>query len=950
MRQNSYSQIVYFTSYTQSIMLSPNSRRLVAICFLLIPTMLIGQITISQPAERKIFQRDNQNYALVPVQGVSASSVDSVLAFFKPVQSGQGERQLFKLELQIDAQNFRGRCKLKGGWYQLEINSFKNGVIVAASIISKVGVGEVFLIWGHSVASGGMTTPEHGATDDRVNSIDYYNDNVIYENLPHTVSHLNSDHKISPFGKYAHCWSWFGDSVVKKYNVPVMLYSSAFGGSNVQQNAHVLKHIPFTHGFINYSLGYPYKTVDGAMKVYTPLFGVRAVFVHHGSNDRDFSGQEFKDNLRTVIDTTRARNNMPNLAFMMVQDARWFVGNSMTHICDAQQQIVSESNQSGGIANVFAGADLKNTPNDPNYTPDQLHFDRAGIEYLGNKWATAITPEFLNQSQPYLATTPPDWPIINGRIVPTPPLITISAQPDNMGTIASNSSIASFPILYNDNFNGTSVSLSSVNISIVSPPKKGIAGINSDGSLKYIPIAGKLGRDTLTYKMCDSQTNTVCRTAEVAVSIIIGISAQSDDMGNIYSNANISNYAILNNDYLNGVVVSANQVNISIIDQPKKGTVSINTDGSLKYIPTAGKSGKDTLSYKICDKSNASICETAKVFVNINAIISAQSDDMGNVYSNANISNYAILNNDYLNGVIVNSNQVNISIIDQPKKGTVSINSDGSLKYIPTAGKSGKDTLSYKICDKSNTSICDIAYVFVNISIASLSLNVKVFLEGAMRGNVMGTELNQQGLLPGQIPVSSFAQPTPSGQPYTTTPWNFSPINLFNTYDADVVDWVLVSLRTSPENVNSTVYKTTALLRSDGHIVFFENITLLTTATSFYVGIEHRNHIGVVSDQAVQVINGKIEYDFTTKQAYVPTNTISSAQKRINSIYVLYGADAKKTALFEINAEDGLEWRKKNGTFGRYLVEDFNLDGAVDALDQLIFRKNNGVFAAIPFW
>ena len=852
MRQNSYSQIVYFTSYTQSIMLSPNSRRLIAIWFLLIPKFLIGQITISQPAERKIFQRDNQNYALVPVQGVSASSIDSVLAFFKPVQSGQGERQLFKLELQDNTQNFRGRCKLKSGWYQLEINSFKNGVIVATSTINKVGVGEVFLIWGHSVASGGMTTPERGSTDDRVNSIDYYDDNVIYENLPHTVSHLNSDHKISPFGKYAHCWSWFGDSVVKKYNVPVMLYSSAFGGSNLQQNAHVLKQIPFTHGFINYSLGYPYRTVDGAMKVYTPLSGVRAVFVHHGSNDRDFSGQEFKDNLRTVIDTTRARNNMPNLAFMMVQDARWFVGNSMTHICDAQQQIVSESNQSGGIANVFAGADLRNTPNDPNYTPDQLHFDRAGIEYLGNKWATAITPEFLTQSKPYLAITPSDWPIINGRIVPITPLITISAQPDNMGTIASNSSIASFPILYNDNFNGTSVNLSLVNISIVSPPKKGIASINSDGSLKYIPITGKLGRDTLTYKMCDSQTNTVCRIAEVVVNISIGISAQSDDMGNVYSNASISNYAVLNNDYLNGVIVNANQVNISIIDQPKKGTVSIN--------------------------------------------------------------------------------------------------SDGSLKYIPTVGKSGKDTLSYKICDKSNVSICDIAYVFVNISIASLSLNVKVFLEGAMRGSVMGTELNQQGLLPGQIPVSSFAQPTPSGQPYTATPWNFSPINSFNTYDTDVVDWVLVSLRTSPENVNSTIYKTAALLKSDGHIVFFENITLLTTTTSFYVGIEHRNHIGVVSDQAVRVINGKIEYDFTTKQAYVPTNTISSAQKRINSIYVLYGADAKKTALFEINAEDGLEWRKKNGTFGRYLVEDFNLDGAVDALDQLIFRKNNGVFAAVPFW
>ena len=59
----------------------------------------------------------------------------------------------------------------------------------------------------------------------------------------------------------------------------------------------------------------------------------------------------------------------------------------------------------------------------------------------------------------------------------------------------------------------------------------------------------------------------------------------------------------------------------------------------------------------------------------------------------------------------------------QPKHGTVSINSDGTVLYIPNAGFAGIDTFEYRVCSTPSPVVCDIALVIVNISTCPASGN-----------------------------------------------------------------------------------------------------------------------------------------------------------------------------------------------------------------------------------
>jgi len=106
-------------------------------------------------------------------------------------------------------------------------------------------------------------------------------------------------------------------------------------------------------------------------------------------------------------------------------------------------------------------------------------------------------------------------------------------------------------------------------------------------------------------------------------------------------------------------------------------------------------------------------------------------------------------------------------------------------------------------------------------------MDFHVYMEGVYNAATgsMNTHLNiTRRLLPGQTPTSALVTPTPAGQPYTQSPWSYNGnegINFSNNdYPADVVDWVLVSLRTSL-TADSEVAKAAGLLYKDGRIDLF---------------------------------------------------------------------------------------------------------------------------------
>ncbi|MFN4146241.1 MAG: ELWxxDGT repeat protein [Runella sp.] len=231
--------------------------------------------------------------------------------------------------------------------------------------------------------------------------------------------------------------------------------------------------------------------------------------------------------------------------------------------------------------------------------------------------------------------------------------------------------------------------------------------------------------------------------------------------------------------------------------------------------------------------------------------------------------------------------------------------------------------------------------------------SLRVLLEGAYRygHGTMTNHLNTKGLLPGQRPTSSLGTPTPAHQPYKGFPWFYDGNEPVGSYEPNMTDWVLVSLRTQPDNPATTVFRAAALLNQEGLVNTVKGCPgKLQEYEWYYVAVEHRNHVGIVSAEPTPFVNGHFFYDFTQRQSYIRPGQPSVGQKQVEGRFMMYAGDFQKAnSSQEINANDVAIWRQQNGRFAQYLVSDANMDGQVNALDQILWALNNGLFSAVRF-
>jgi len=278
---------------------------------------------------------------------------------------------------------------------------------------------------------------------------------------------------------------------------------------------------------------------------------------------------------------------------------------------------------------------------------------------------------------------------------------------------------------------------------------------------------------------------------------------------------------------------------------------------------------------------------------------------------------------------------------------------DGPIVTNPTSVTLDSNVTTFYLEGQYTTGCTSTAKItFRTISMPESVGSIRVLLEGAYRYGVgtMTVKLNEQGLLPGQTPVSPLATKTPLGQPYSGAPWYYSGTETAATYDPSVTDWVLVSVRTNPANPSTTVFKAAALLQNDGLVASIQGCpSRLKEYTDYYVAVEHRNHLPIVAATPTLFVNGGFFYDFTINQSYIPPTLPAVGQKRQENRYMMYAGDMVKGTSAEINANDISNWIQSNGSFGRYLVGDANLDGEVNALDKIVWTINNGLFSGVKF-
>lgn len=238
-----------------------------------------------------------------------------------------------------------------------------------------------------------------------------------------------------------------------------------------------------------------------------------------------------------------------------------------------------------------------------------------------------------------------------------------------------------------------------------------------------------------------------------------------------------------------------------------------------------------------------------------------------------------------------------------------------------------------------------------------ISINTFVWLEGAYDNGRMHTKLNDLRYLPGQDPTTFLGIETPAGQPYNTNPWNYTGTEGQGqvNYPPSAVDWVLISLRTNTA-VNSTVCTRAGLLHDDGSISFEDGNNCcdnLDINQSYFVVIEHRNHLLVMSDEPVSIEDGSITYDFRTQESYI--NSFGFGQKQIvPGIYTMFAGNGDQDVsqmgnrTVNIIDSDKNKWLSQNGNHSSYYLEDFDLNGDVNVQDKNLWLQNNGVFSDVP--
>ncbi len=233
------------------------------------------------------------------------------------------------------------------------------------------------------------------------------------------------------------------------------------------------------------------------------------------------------------------------------------------------------------------------------------------------------------------------------------------------------------------------------------------------------------------------------------------------------------------------------------------------------------------------------------------------------------------------------------------------------------------------------------AFDNVTVQCASgIELDISLWLEGTydfVTGK-MTTRLLQMGLLP-------------SLHPYTAPPWNYPGTEgqgwSTADYPTNAVDWVKVSFRTGTSK-NTEVAATAAVLLDDGGL-FFPRARVINAGmgSSFYIVVEHRNHIGAMSQTPVTIINNKLTYDFRLANSYV----LGFGQKEIASgVWALFAGDGDQLNVatgFDITGQDNTLWNPNNGMFNLYLEWDYNQDGDVNGADKILWNGNNGIFSTL---
>jgi gliding motility-associated-like protein len=228
-----------------------------------------------------------------------------------------------------------------------------------------------------------------------------------------------------------------------------------------------------------------------------------------------------------------------------------------------------------------------------------------------------------------------------------------------------------------------------VTISEAKEPANGTVTIDENGVVTYTPNENFNGTDSFDYIISDGNGGTDTATVTVTVGaendapIAVDDAVETDEDNTVI-------ISVLDNDS----DPDGDELTIVSTTTPENGTVVINNDGTITYIPNENFNGTDSFDYTIRDEDG--LTDTATVTITVNPV----NDDPIAVNDAAitdqdNAVTVSVLDNDS----DIDGGDLVVTETTTPENGEVVINTNGTVTYTPKDSFTGVDTFEYSISD-----------------------------------------------------------------------------------------------------------------------------------------------------------------------------------------------------------------------------------------------------------
>ncbi|MEO5915483.1 MAG: Ig-like domain-containing protein [Luteolibacter sp.] len=246
-----------------------------------------------------------------------------------------------------------------------------------------------------------------------------------------------------------------------------------------------------------------------------------------------------------------------------------------------------------------------------------------------------------------------------------------------------------------------------------SGPAHGVLLLNADGSFVYTPEAGYFGPDSFTYHVGNGVLNSNTVTVDLTVKEFIPAPVALPD--SYSTNEGVGLVILATGGVLANDADPDSRPLTAVLDtSPGHGTLSLELDGSFIYTPNTNFYGTDSFTYHASNGgADSSGVTVAIAVVEVIPAPLAVADSYSTNESTALVFPSA--------GVLVNDSDSRArplsAVLDvSPNHGSLGLNANGSLTYIPNGGYFGSDSFDYH----ANNGTRDSNRVTVNLTITEV--------------------------------------------------------------------------------------------------------------------------------------------------------------------------------------------------------------------------------------